>query len=399
VDIISAVTGIVLLLAAAWEWRQLVRHPGDPGVPFLAVGLTGIGLIVALSLPFPLFKPAADLVASTYTANIAWTVVIYCYSAFFLVTSGNAPEGAPEILAARRRAAREFLGVILAAALMFLALKTGTWHSPRIPADYRTWQNLLFYLSVDGYPLAVWILGTCRAVGSLRRFVHVWAQVAVFTVIVGVSAMVIGVDGVSLLRQGLYIAFPGSKWPSLRTWYNVGRIGGQILLSGGLVIVPLATAVGCMKDRVDLRLKKYYLDELAPLWSRLTTVFPEVMLPVKWDELGGAEARFERMTTEITGGLAELAPYCSHYSTAGLTRPHQAAVVISEALAKVEQNQRSRWAGELYEPHFPPYSSIEPEFGVRWRKRAGWMANVGRKLEKLPSSVRERRPQDDLQAP
>ncbi|GJF01658.1 DUF6545 domain-containing protein [Pseudonocardia sp. D17] len=399
--LIEAATAVVLLLAAAWEWRQFVVHPrdvlaGDQAIAVArtqAVGLTGIGLVVALSLPIEIFKPAADFIHDSFVTNVVWNIAVYCYSACFLIA--NADEST--VATAKRQANIEFLGVMVATGLMYVAVATAP-HSPRIAAGASTWQNILYYLGVAAYPVVVWVIGTTRALTKIRRLTHVWARPASIMMVIGVSAMVLGVDGVALLRQGLYIAIPGSKWPVLRTWYNVGRLGGQLLLAVGLVMVPIAGAVYRAKEWLDLRAKERFLHGIDGLWSRLTAEFPHVVLPpVEDDDMDDVETRFDLRTGEITGGLAELAPYCSHQSVSGMDRPDKAAVIISEALARVEQNRTSRWAGdEVYPARLPPYPLLEPDFGGRWRKRAAWMAGVSRVLADTGLGARGRGPEGEL---
>ncbi|WP_098960967.1 MAB_1171c family putative transporter [Pseudonocardia sp. N23] len=397
-DIVEAITAVVLLAIAAWEWRQLLRHPQDIALRVLTAGLTVIALVVTLSTPIAVFEPLHAALDVIFFSNIAWSAIIYCYSVFFLL----ARLGGAALGAGRRKVEVEFLWLLCSIAVMFLVTKTappGTWHTPRIPEDYRTWRNIVFYLSVDGYCMVIWVLGTWRALAYLRQLKHRWARIAVAAVIAGATGMVLAVNGISLLRQGLYIAFPGSTWPALRTYYNIGRLGGQVLLAAGLAAVPLAALLPRLWDRIDEMAKRRYVRQMTPLWERLTSDFSYVVLPEFAGETASRRAtvRFERMTAEITDALAELAPYCSHESPSGLADPQEAAAAIDAALTRVAEDRAARWAGAGYEPRMPPYPMLEPDFGSRWRAQAQWMIRVGQSLPPSPD-VREKGPGDELSA-
>jgi hypothetical protein len=212
-DLVEAITAVVLVAVAAWEWRQLLRHPQDIALRVLTAGLTVIALVVTLSTPIAIFEPLHAALEVISFSNIAWSAIIYCYSVFFLL----ARLGGSSLGAGRRKVRVEFLWLLSSIAVMFLVTKTappGTWHNPRIPEDYRTWRNIVFYLSVDGYCMVIWALGTWRASAYLRQLRHRGVRIAVTAVIAGATGMVLAVNGISLLRQGLYIAFPGSTWPA-----------------------------------------------------------------------------------------------------------------------------------------------------------------------------------------
>ncbi|MFR9802610.1 MAB_1171c family putative transporter [Pseudonocardia sp. RS010] len=390
----SITTAVVLVTVAAWQWRQLLRHPKDLPLRVLVVGVSSIAFVVTFGLPFGIFEPLHEALDVVHFSNIAWAVMIWSFAAFFLLVGpadGNLTE--------RWRQATRELGMIAAAMAVMLLVQymapPGTWHYPRIPEDYRTWQNIVFYLSSSAVPFALWVLGTVRAVRFLQDLRHAWARIAVMLVVGGAGAMEVGVDGIVLLRQALYIAFPGSKWPVLTTLYNVGRLGGQITLAAGLAAAPLAALVPRMRDGVDDLHRRVYVRRLHPLWQRLTDEFPYIVLPETHETrdrgLTATAARCEQLMSEITDGLAHLAPYCSQHPAdpSGIANPQQAAKTIDDGLTTLAASRRIRWSGGEYQTPLPPYPKLEPEFDGKWRDRARWMTRVSRELEKASTGEAE----------
>jgi hypothetical protein len=390
--IFEILTAAVLVAVAVWQWRQLVRNPKDLPLQVLVTGVSSIAFVLTLGLPFDFFEPLHEALDPIYFSNIAFSLMICSYAVFFFLVGPTQKTLGEQ----RRRMVYEFAGLAAAMAVMLVVAMTappGTWHSPRLPEDYRTWQNIVFYLSSSGYTFAIWILGTIRALRYLRRLVHPWARTAVTLVVLGTAAMEVGVDAISLLRQLLYIVYPGSKWPLLKDLYNIGRLGGQIILAAGLAAAPLAALVPRARDSLDGVRKRRYTRRLQPLWQRLTDEFPYIVLPHPHDALQrrqtSVHARFELLISEITDGLAHLAPYYppDHADPAGVSDPHQAAVTIDHALRARAEARRVRWAGGERETALPPYPKIEPDF-AGWRDRARWMAEVGHELDRTRSADR-----------
>jgi hypothetical protein len=385
-------TAAVLVAVAVWQWRQLVRNPRDIPLQVLVVGVSSVAFVVTLGLPFDIFEPVRKALDPIYFSNIAWSLMICSYAVFFVLVGSTWKSFGEK----RRRAIYEFSGMAAAMAVMLVVEMTappGTWHNPRRPEDYRTWQNVVFYLSNSGYTFAIWILGTVRALRYLRRLAHPWARAAVTLVVLGTAAMEIGVDGIVLLRQFLYIVYPGSKWPLLADLYNIGRLGGQIILVVGLAAAPVAALVPRARDALDGVRKRQYTRRLQPLWQRLTDEFPYIVLPHPQDDRElrqpNAHARFELLISEITDGLAYLAPYCPPDSASGggVSDPYRAAYTIDFALTARAEARRVRWAGGEQETPLPPYLKIEPDF-ASWRGRARWMAEVGHELDRMHSGNR-----------
>jgi hypothetical protein len=365
--VFDVVTAVALVAITAFELVQLTRRRDDLPLRFMVMGVGCLAFVVTTGLPVAPFEPLHDFLGTFAFSNIAWMFMAYCFSAFFLLADHTRP-----LAVRRRRAALGFAVLVLAVTGMILVQKTappGTWHSPRIPADYRTWRNIAYYLLVDGYALVVWTIGALRALRYLRQIEHAWARAALVLVMVGTAGMAIGVDGVGLVRQALYIAFPGSKWPYLRTVYNVGRLGGQILLALGLALAPLATQAVRLREWQDRRLRSRSLLRIAPLWLLLTQEFPHVILRKDGAGSGSSAWRsrsYDRAAAEVADGLARLAPYCDPASDG-----RSAADQVENALAR-------RAAGP---PGRAPFPRIEPDFGC-WQDRARWMADLSRELER-----------------
>lgn len=365
--VFEIVTAVALVAITAFELVQLTRRRDDLPLRMMVMGVGCLAFVVTTGLPVAWFEPLHDFLATFAFSNIAWMFMAYCFWAFFLLADHTR---LPAVR--KRRAAVGFVVLVLAVTGMILVEKTappGTWHSPRIPADYRTWRNIAYYLLVDGYALVVWAMGALRALRYLRQLEHTWARAALVMVIVGTAGMAIGVDGVSLVRQALYIAFPGSKWPHLRTVYNIGRLGGQILLALGLALAPLATQAVRLREWQDKRLRSRSLQRIAPLWLLLTQEFPYVILRKEGDgsdPSGWSSRSYDRAAAEVADGLARLAPYCDPASDGRSAADH-----VESALAR-------RAAGP---PGRPPFPRIEPDFGC-WQDRARWMADLSRELER-----------------
>src|SRR5206468_3071864 len=145
---------------------------------------------------------------------------------------------------------------------------------------------------------------------------------------------------------------------ALHTAYSTGQLGGQLLLALGLALAPLAGLATTARGRYDSVLRARYARRMAPLWRLLVDEFPHIALRHSGND-------FERITVEITDGLAELARYCPE--PADTRDPAVAAAVIADALNRRETE--------------PPYPRIEPDF-PDWQARARWMVAVGDRLRK-----------------
>lgn len=272
----QVLTAVALVAIAAFEIRQMARHRDDQALRVLVPGVVCLATVVTLGIPVPAFEPVDDFLATFEFSNIAWMFMAYCFAAFFLLADHRRSQSA------RRRRARIELAVFVLAVTTMLVVATMSppeiWDRPRSPEDYRSWWNIAFYLTVDGYGLGAWMLGVARGLGYLRRLEHRWARLALGVAVAGSAGMVLGVNGVSLVRQGVYLVFPGSTWPTLRTVYNTGRLGGQILLAVGLALAPLATRLSWVRDRRDRLLRARYRRRVGRLWQVLAAEFPQVVL-------------------------------------------------------------------------------------------------------------------------
>ncbi|MGI8311688.1 DUF6545 domain-containing protein [Saccharopolyspora hattusasensis] len=194
--------------------------------------------------------------------------------------------------------------------------------------------------------------------------------------------MALGVNAVPLIRQAIRAFAPHAKLEVLSTLYSTGQLGGQLLLALGLALAPLATAVVTVRTRYEQALRTRYTNEMHPLWQALTTEFPHIALDTHHSsDKRSTDDDFERISAEITDGLAELARDCPEPN--GDPRdPVAAANTVEAALRRRAQARDARWAGDEPEPIEPPYPRLEPDFHGNWRRRAQWMIRLCDELTK-----------------
>ncbi|AHH95946.1 MAB_1171c family putative transporter [Kutzneria albida] len=358
-------TGGALVAIALWELVQLARRREDLALRVLCPGLVLLAVAATVGIKTPALAAVKAMFGGAWpnVINGCWMAMAYCFSAYFLLADNERP------LASRKRAALVELGLLVAAITVMVVVHDtappGTWAFPGSAEAYRSWQHAVFYLSVDGYALAVWFVGVRRASALRRRLRHPWARAAFWLVIVGSAGMALGVDAISLVQQTIRAFAPRADLELFHTMYSTGQLGGQLLLALGLALAPLATAFVSVRTRYDRALRARYSRRMTPLWRVLVAEFPYIAL-----DHGGEEA-FETITVEITDGLAELARDCP--GVRGDTSvPGIAAGVIAEAL-----DRRGSADGQTE----PPYPRIEPDF-PDWRGRARWMIGVSEELTK-----------------
>lgn len=360
----------VIIAVAVWELVQLARRREDLPLRVLAPGLVCLAFAATLGIHTPLLHPIQDFFGSSwrYLVNGAWSTMSFCFAAYFLLAN-------PAIPAARRkRSALVELGVLVAALTIMVLVHEvapATWHRPMSAEQYRSWPNIVWSFAVDGYALFAWGLGVARARALRRRLRHPWARAAFWLVMVGSTAMALGVDAVSLIKQAIRAVTPDADLGLLSALYSVGQLGGQFVLALGLALVPLGTALITLRSRVDRRRRARFARQLAPLWQTLVGEFPYIAVESTGPERDGG---FDRLTVEITDGLSELARDCP--TPAGDVRnPQVAANVIAAGL---EHRAERRRAGEHWDPE-PPYPRIQPDLSD-WRERTRWMIAVSQEL-------------------
>ncbi|MGH3628733.1 MAG: MAB_1171c family putative transporter [Sciscionella sp.] len=378
-------TGGVLVAIAIWEAAQLVRHRDDLALRVLASGLVLLAIAATIGIPTPALAPIQLFFGSWWTVliNGFWMTMAYCFAAYFVVANDDRP-----MRVRKQQALLEFGILMTALATLIVVYQTapvGTWHHPRLPEDYRTWRNTVFYLSVDGYSLAVWLIGVRRAGRYLRRLEHPWARAALLLVVTGSAALALGVDGVSLVRQVIGALFPQYEAHVFTVVYSTGQLGGQLLIALGLILAPMANATVAVWSRYDRVLRARYCRKLMPLWRLLAAEFPNIVLRAQGDHHAqldrSGEDEFENITDEITDGLSELARDCPKH-TVDMRDLAVAADIVAAGFAQRAANRSARWASEDTQQPDPPYAWIEPEFHGSWRCRAQWMIGLGNELKK-----------------
>lgn len=366
--------GVVICAVAIWEVVQLTRRRDDLPLRVLVIGLVLLAIAATFGINTPVLAPVKEFFgpAWTHIINGCWMAMAYCWSIYFLLVNTDRPE------AERRRRALIELGVLVAAIVVMVVVKEisvdGIRRPAKDPARLLDWERTAWYLSVGGYGLFAWFLGVRRAMVMRRKLSNPWARAAFWIVIVGAVAMALGVDAVVVIRQ-LGRQFDTSFDPDfLTSAYSIGQLFGQFVLALGLALAPLATIVAGVRARYERRQRARYSERLLPLWRTLTAEFPYVTL----DSDGSGTHSFDRVTTEITDGLSELARDCPHPD--GDTRdPRVAADAIAAGLTRRARQREAQWAGEDDETAEPPYPRLEPDF-PDWRSRAGWMTEVAQEL-------------------
>ncbi|RRO17046.1 hypothetical protein EIL87_12290 [Saccharopolyspora rhizosphaerae] len=366
---------VVILAVTVWETVQLTRRRQDFALRILVVGLWALSFAAVFGIQTPILEPIEDFFGPVWGViiNGCWMVMAYSWAAFFALADLRRP------VPVRVRTARvEFVVLVVALAVMALVLLVWPEAQGR---GQQTWQRTVFYLSMDGYSLSVWILGICRAGGYLSRLQHPLARAAFALVIVGSAGMTLGVNAISLVRYGIRLVTRDLDLGFMSTLYSIGQLGGQLLLALGLAFAPLAGVVVASRDRYEMALRARYSQQLMPLWRTLTTEFPHIALNHHVSDSGRPrpDDDFERITAEITDGLAELARDCPPPNDAA-RNPRHAADAVAAGLQRRIAVREARWDHEVPTPIEPPYPVIEPDFDGSWRRRARWMIQLSNEL-------------------
>nr|WP_042197526.1 MAB_1171c family putative transporter [Kibdelosporangium sp. MJ126-NF4]CEL23025.1 hypothetical protein [Kibdelosporangium sp. MJ126-NF4]CTQ90164.1 hypothetical protein [Kibdelosporangium sp. MJ126-NF4] len=360
----------VVCAVTVWEVVQLTRRPKDVPLRILVVGLVLLSITATIGIRTPLLDPIQDFFGSSWThiTNGCWMSMAYCWSVYFLLVNNDLAEKL------RKRKALIELGVLVTAIVVMVVVKQisidGIQRPARNPARYHDWERTAWYLAVGGYGLFAWFLGAFRAMAMRRKLTNPWARAAFWIVVVGAVAMALGVDAVVLIRQ-LGRQFNTKFDPDFLTEaYSIGQLGGQFVLALGLALAPLAAIVAGLRARYERRQRSRYTQRMLPLWQKLTEEFPHIALDGDRD--------FDRVTTEITDGLSELARDCPP-PDGDAHNPRVAADAIATGLARRDEQRNSQWAGDEADAPEPPYPRLEPDF-PDWRHRAEWMAAVADEL-------------------
>jgi hypothetical protein len=370
---LQVLTGVILVGVALRELVQLARYPRDPALRVLAPGLVCLASAASLGIPELVLPIARELVGHWLgpVLDAFWQVMAFSFAAFFALADPRTP------IAQRLRTARREFAVLLIVVVATTAIIICSDRQilPRA-ALYRSWWTFFEDLIGDGYVIIVVAIGVVRAVRYLRLITHPWLRRSVVMVVLGASAMAIGVDVAGATIDATHAVLGPSgprRLPVLDVVYIVGLLGGQTALAIGLVLPSLAEIVNRVRSAPDEVLRARFARGTTPLWRELTSAFPHLVLERGRDD-GGA---FARSTSEISDALSQLAPY---YATAGLPStaatglpdPALAAPVIAAALrAQADGAQRAQ----------PPYPRIEPEFPT-WRERARWMMRLSNEVRR-----------------
>lgn len=368
--------GAVICAVAAWEIVQLTRRRDDLALRVLAPGLVLLAIAATFGIRTPALEPIKDFFGTSWIhiINGCWMAMAYCWATYFLLANTAKPA------AQRKRKALVELSFLVVALVVMVVVKEiapdGIKRPAASPERFHDWERSAWYLAVSGYALTVWFVGVRRAMLLRRKLSHPWARAAFWLVILGSAAMTLGVDAVVLVRQGVRQLDTSFDPDLLTTLYSTGQLGGQFVLALGLALAPLATVFVRLRARYERRLRARYSRRMLPLWRALTAEFPYVALDGV--HTGRREDDFERVTTEITDGLSELARDCPQPS--GDTRdPRAAAETIATGLNRRAEQRQAQWAGDDVSAPAPPYPRLEPDF-PDWRRRARWMMDVAAEL-------------------
>lgn len=370
-DIVEAITAVAVIAVTIFEARQLARHPHDPALRVLVPGLALLSFTLTISTPVWPLTVLDDLQDDSGVGNAIWVTMSWCYAAFFLLAdrSGDRDRQKRLVLATG-------IGLVVSVAAHLVVAAARPSDAPRTPGYWASWENYGFTLTSYGYALFLYVLGTMWAVSYLRRIRHRWLRAAVQLVAVGGGAMSVGVDLITMVRSLiLYVLFPGVKYPGLSVLYNTGRLGGQLLLAGGLLLAPIAATVYRARQRRDARRQAEFAASLERLWTRLIAEFPFVVLSSE-----KLERSFDRRTSEIADGLSLLAPYVpidkriGGDRSAGGSADMITAAFAARAAARAKGDVEDAW-------NEGPYPALEPDFGTDWRRRAEWMRQLSSELE------------------
>jgi hypothetical protein len=379
-------TAAILVVVAVWEiilsTRKRNRH--DPTLPILVPGLVLLALTATVGIHSDLLAPVRHVLPAVVFSgfvNGAWMAMAYCFAAYFVMANDQRP------LAVRTRRVFGELAVFTAALLTMVLVQAtaapGVFSAHPDLEQFRSWQNILFYVSDDGYALAAWSFGVWRGIRYLRGSSSLWATWTVGIVVAGAASSTFGVDVISLVQQGWGAAVgdTGPDW--LVGVYAGGQLVGQVLLAIGLGLVPAVTVLIRRKARRDDAVRERLKPALRRLWRLITT-------EVVWVRLNPADTDvdFEDMITETTDGLAQLAREC--WPSDADTRDVQvAAEMVTSALRRLAARRDASGLDAASKPAGPPFGRIEPDFGPRWKKRARWMVGVERELERQGVIERE----------
>jgi hypothetical protein len=399
---LQLLTAAVLIAVSLRETYLLVRNSDDLALRVLAPGLLCLAFVATAGISATaLARTMVDLLGqSIYSTiiNAGFMGMAYCFATFFVMADQRIPDQKRKQVAVRGLIVLTL--AILIILVVHLTAPADVFSRPRDLADYKRWQHIVYDMTSDWCALVFWYLGVRRALRYMSTLHHRWLRWSLGIVIVGALAASVGVNVTALVIDTLHILLPiGPQHPqtfsALRSIYLAGLLGGQTTFAIGLVVPTLASGIVTAARRYERLAQSRYHRKMAPLWRTLTIEFPYVVLPASTETISGVDTprrddRFSRRTTEITDGLARLAPYYTfagldpERSTAGVSEPSAAAMIVHHALvARAEARQRS-WSGDDARSA-PPFPRLEPDFHG-WRHKARWMVRLSRRLDQLTAA-------------
>lgn len=371
------ITAVAIDAMTIWELGQLARNRKDRPLRALVLGMLALAFAATVGIPdVPFLDTLQDAFGEQWPSMIngCWMVMAYSFASYFLLANTSLP-----LRSQQRRFIRDT--AILLVLLVLLA-----WSVTIVPdgpphTHYRAWQYLLFNAIVGIYPLVTFLIGGWRAKQHLRQITYPWTRAALWLVILGAAAMAIGVNAVGMVKDTIHYITLQHHIPYTHTLYSIGQLGGQLLLTIGFPLAPLATRIASLRDRSEGIVQKRYARRIRPTWQRLSNEFPHIRLEQPEHETPTNGADFHTITAEITDGLAELARDAPHPER-DTRDPIVAAELVTAALQRRHRRRVAHLAGDGPEPPEPPYPRIEPDFDGSWRERARWMVTLTDELQK-----------------
>lgn len=327
---------VTLVLAAAVKAWELARDPREgvlSGALVACLGALALGQFLSLPPVTAAVDGAVTVGAGKVVYNAATMVGLWTLLFFFRRAILGAGPARPRVRADGAVLVLTLVGTVALMVATPPPLRGHTLSSPSI--GYPTVTG--FYLLGNAFFVYAYLccaaLAWRFAVGRGRG-----------TMTVALRFVVLGLLGLTV------VAFVRTVWVLIRwaggpplAWVNTANFGlnnvAYLLVTVGMVVMGVARVVPAVRARVQQH-RRYR--ELAPLWTLLATIYPELVLgPADGARRGppgrfGTRQRFYRRVMECRDGLLRLGPRIALVAggrDVGTATPAELAAYVRAAVA------------------------------------------------------------------
>ncbi|QLE75875.1 hypothetical protein FGW37_04215 [Streptomyces rectiverticillatus] len=300
----------MLIIGSVWKVADLIRARHDRVLRMLAVCL--LLLTTGEILSFPEARSAIDAVTAVGVGKVVYNGVYMSGLSSLILFFAASVRGAPPAVYSRQVRLHTGLFAATLAALAAAmsatppALRGHTLHSPHLAEP----AVAAFYVIGGVYFVYAYLTS---GLWALR-----YTRMASRHLALGLRAMTLGLFGLAITSVNrviwvyLRIHSPGSH----RLIDTVNRAIADLALGTVLIGLGLSAGVQLLTHLRSIARHRRMYQELTPLWTALSTAYPEIVLhrepaASRWDRFRfrRTHERFYRRLIECRDGLVRLSPY------------------------------------------------------------------------------------------